>query len=500
MNQPFLNTARMAAIAIGITACSGDSDIAGIGGSGITSSGTLTGFGSIFVNGVKFETGAATFSVDDNPDLTESDLAIGMRVTVNGTVNPDGVTGTATSVSFDDQLQGPVFSVSAIDADGTGITISVLGTTVRLNSTTTVFDISADISSTFPGPFDFDTIAKDNNVEISGFLNAEKELQATRIELKEPAFVADSSIVELKGKIAGLEPGLGTFNINGVNVDTFSVPAILDSLPGDELVEGTLVEVKGTCGDINCSPINATRVEGQTPGFDDNENVEVEGVITRYVSDSDFDIDGFPVDAAGAKKVPSTLTLGLNKEIEVEGTVVNGRLIATEVKEESGNIKIAATVADGSVNVAAGSFDLEPVPGQTITVKIDSSTQIEDEVGDFDSAALLNDLRNGDYIVVQGYDDGTGTVTACEIEREESADDVILQGRLESIDKNVSVTVLGVTFGIDTKTEFENEADLEIPQDVFIFAAPEGTFIKIKDDLDPSTNGIADEVEIEDLL
>lgn len=92
-----------------IAGCSGDSGIggtAGIGGSGYISSGTITGFGSIFVNGVEFETSSSTFDVDDDNSLSESDLAIGMRVVVTGSVNADGITGTATSVTYDDDLEG----------------------------------------------------------------------------------------------------------------------------------------------------------------------------------------------------------------------------------------------------------------------------------------------------------------------------------------------------------------------------------------------------------
>ena len=101
MKHSILHSAIAAAMAIGLAACSSGSDVAGIGGSGITSSGTITGFGSVYVNGVKFETSSSTFTIDDNPGI-EDLLAVGMRVTVKGTLNADGVSGTATSVSYDD--------------------------------------------------------------------------------------------------------------------------------------------------------------------------------------------------------------------------------------------------------------------------------------------------------------------------------------------------------------------------------------------------------------
>ncbi len=501
MKHSILYSAIMATMAVGLAACSSDSDVAGIGGSGITSSGTITGFGSIFVNGVEFETSSSTFSVDGSPG-TESDLATGMRVIVNGTVNADGVTGTANSVTFDDQLQGPISNVGDIDLDGTSRTITILGTTVKLNNTSTIFDISGAL----PGSFDWDNFGVGNvgnNVEISGFVNSTGELQATRIELKEAPFVPNSSIVELKGAIAGL---VGTsFTVNGIDVNASS--AAIDDLPSG-LAENALVEVKGTCSDTNCNPINATRVEGQSPDFDDNDDVEIEGLITRYVSDSDFDVDGFPVDASGSgvERIPPTLTLAVDKEVEVEGTVVGGTLIATKIKDEGGEIKIAATVV--AANSAAGTFDLVPVTGEpAVTVMIDTSTQIEDEVGNFNSAALLDNLSLGtDYLVVEGYDDGTGmnTIIASEVERE-LPDDVIMQGVITEFSLGSgsdSVTVLGVTIPFSTNTDFQRADDTDYPDAAAFFAdvTLNSTLVKVKDKLSGGGNtpvGTADEIEIE---
>ncbi|MGB5455735.1 MAG: hypothetical protein WBO18_07160, partial [Gammaproteobacteria bacterium] len=137
MKKSFIYSALTAATAISITACSsGGGDVAGIGGSGVlptggfVSSGTVTGFGSIFVNGVEFETGSSTFNVDGNPDGVEGDLAIGMRVTVTGSVNADGITGTANSVEYDDEIQGPISDLSPPDTDGVNKIFKVFGTTV----------------------------------------------------------------------------------------------------------------------------------------------------------------------------------------------------------------------------------------------------------------------------------------------------------------------------------------------------------------------------------
>ena len=101
-----------------IAACGGGSGgggtvaSGGIGGTGVTS-GTVSGFGSVFVNGIEFETDGASRNVDDETDISngrddDTVLGIGMVVTIIGTVNDDGVTGTAESIEYDDEVEGPV--------------------------------------------------------------------------------------------------------------------------------------------------------------------------------------------------------------------------------------------------------------------------------------------------------------------------------------------------------------------------------------------------------
>ena len=89
---------------LGLSGCGGGgsggiADIGGggIGGTGISSTGTIDGFGSIFVNGVEYETGDSEILLDGQ-SASESSLRLGMVVTVRGTINDDGLTGTAEQV------------------------------------------------------------------------------------------------------------------------------------------------------------------------------------------------------------------------------------------------------------------------------------------------------------------------------------------------------------------------------------------------------------------
>ena len=493
MKHSILYSAITAAMAIGLAACSsGGGDVAGIGGSGVTSSGTVTGFGSVYVNGVKFDTSNSSFSIDDNPG-SESDLAVGMRVTVNGTLIDDS-NGTATSISFNDDLEGPVSNLADVGNDGLIKTFTLLGRQVRISSDTTSFDISG----TVPGPFDFDSIADNNHVEISGFLDANGVMIATRVELKSTNFTHTGTIVEMKGTVENFtDPTFNLANTTGVTIDVSS--AVIDNnLPGG-IVGGAFVEVKGTCSSGACTTINASKVESGLDDFNDNDDVEVEGVITDLTSQDIFEVNGIAVDASNATRIPTSINLVENQEVEVEGSFNGNTLIATKVKDESNDIKVAATVSNPSFS--ADSFQVTPVNGQPpITVKIDKSTEIEDESGVITNPDnVISNLSSGDFVEVEGYLDGSGAIIASEFERETTTDHVIVQGIMESFNAGSTVKVLGVEFQVQQpETEYEDENDATLtPAEFETNTQDNVTLIKVKDRNDRGVPGVADEVEIE---
>jgi len=64
-----------------------------------TSFGTITAFGSVFVNGVEFSTSGATIVLDGNP-AAESNLRVAWWSRVNG--SRSGSSGSATRIEVDD--------------------------------------------------------------------------------------------------------------------------------------------------------------------------------------------------------------------------------------------------------------------------------------------------------------------------------------------------------------------------------------------------------------
>src|SRR5690242_10772242 len=160
----------LAAAMVALAACDGATDVAGIQGTGSPSpaavQGPITGFGSIFVDGIEYSTAAAQITVDGHA-ATEAQLRAGQVVTVNGTQNADGKTGTATQVTFVDDVQGPVTAV-----DLTSNTFVVLGQTVRV-TTATLLDANIQ-------PADVTGLTAGVVVEVSGFRDASGTIVASQ--------------------------------------------------------------------------------------------------------------------------------------------------------------------------------------------------------------------------------------------------------------------------------------------------------------------------------
>ena len=68
--------------------------------------GPITGFGSIIVNGVTYDTSGATFTRDDNPS-SQDDFKVGETVIVKGTIDDDNTNAVAESVELDEIVEGP---------------------------------------------------------------------------------------------------------------------------------------------------------------------------------------------------------------------------------------------------------------------------------------------------------------------------------------------------------------------------------------------------------
>ncbi len=426
----------------------GSADFAGIDRTGGPAFGfafgTVTGFGSIIVNGVHYETDSSTFEIDDSPG-SQDDLSVGDVVLVEATRSSGSTTWNATSVTFDDNVEGPI---AAGSLDATAGTFVVLGQTIITNADTSYDDSFANPS--------FAGLSAGQIVEISGFVNADGAIVATRIEPK-PL----STEFEVTGLVSAHNSGAMTFMINALVVDYSSAASIRD-FPGGVINDGDLVEVKGTAFDAGSTTLTATDVEfkgGQIQG-NAGARVEIEGLITRFASQSNFDVSGVTVDASNATFEGDVGNLGLNVKVEVEGSLNdNDVLVATKVDVRRAKL-IRVEAAVDSVDPSGNTFVT-----LGITVEVDALTRMEDK--DFDVEPFtLGDLNPGDVVRMRGSESSgsTADVLATLLERDDRSD-TELQGFVDTA-ADPLITILGVQ--IDTSgAVFRDENDAPMTRQTF---------------------------------
>ncbi len=474
-------TTLAAAITTTLVACGGGGGLAGIGGSGFISSGSVTGFGSIFVNGVEFETNSASFDIE-GVSGSQDDLVVGMRVKVSGTVNPDGVTGTATRVEFEDQLEGPISSACTEDADLENKTCAILGVPVIFNAVDTVF-VGAGAS--------YNTLSQNDEYQISGFFDDAGNLRATAA-VKKGVFVMGNQ-VEAKGIISNLVANTFTLSIGNTTLSIDANNADLSQAPGG-LADGQFVEVKGNLTNATDTTFTATLVKLEDNNLDEGAEVEIEGIITRFADTSDFDVDGQAVNANSAVTTPANLALHSGMKVEVEGAISNGVLNASKLQLRAGEVRIQAMAS----NPTATSFDLT-VNGQTITVVVDTSTRMDNKQATESFAQAIANL-DGQFLRVRGIESDNDTVIATRV-RIDTLDDTILQAVVDNQSQGASITLLGITMAVNNATVFRdinNSAYINGHLDLIGETTNGVSLIKIKDKLSAGvTDGIADEVELQ---
>jgi len=81
--------------------------------------------------------------------------------------------------------------------------------------------------------------------------------------------------------------------------------------------------------------------------------------------------------------------------------------------------------------------------------------------------------------------------------RSADPDDSELRGRVDSIDRFVSITVLGIAYGVDGSTQYEDSLEQPFASATDFFdELITGDRIEIKDKV--TANGVADEVSLKD--
>lgn len=373
-------------IALGIAACGGGGGSGGSAGTGVVSKGVITGFGSVLVNGVKFDT-TATSVVSDDTGVSTDALDVGMMVRVSGKLNDDGVTGTATHIEYEDSLQGPAQNLTA-----TGCTI--LGQDVTVTATTI-----------FAGATDLTAVNAGQVLEVSGFTNADGTITASRIEVK------GAGEAKVRGTVGNLDPVAKTFTLTVMPTLEFTVDYSAAAIVPDvaALENGAYVKVKSATAPGG-TELTATKVSVKKSGLDDADKAEVEGPAADFdPALKTFTVNGVKVDASGIS-LPTGFADG--SMIEVEGPLSNGVLTAVECKSE--NESEDEQSREGTVT--AKTDTTLTVLGVEYTVS--ATTIFHDDSAAQDRLLNLATIAINDTVEVDGYlDPATNKTIATMIER-----------------------------------------------------------------------------------
>ena len=464
--------------------------------------GRIDAFGSVFVNGVEFETSKASFNVRGASAANDSALSVGMVVRVKGSDDGNGH-GSATEVRFDAEIEGPVTDVAVDATDATIKHFKIFGQDVLANATT-VFKAEGG------GAYAFADLANGDHIEVSGDFDG-TTLIASFIEKK----AATDTTFEVKGTISGLS---GTkFVLTLKSGSTLNVT--LDtgvSLPAG-VQDGSLVELHGTIPDAT-KPLEflATRVD--TEDHDDfdgdgkgeqEDHADLGGVLA--LDGTTWSIRGTTLKFSSSTQYrPSTLAAAITDgsaaglRVHVRGAIVDGVLNVDRIRadgradgngalrleglvqsvNDGSSAKSAVTAMAATTGPTTITMSFPPAQG-TIDVVIDPQTLMMDD-DKFTGTKLSSLVPGVSFIQVRAHvDTTTGAIVANSLHIEDHMQSYEVSGPVDTggYVAGVSISVLGVKFSIDASTKLMGGT----PDDK--------TFVDVKD---ADRNGFADTIGLED--
>lgn len=462
MHAP-LRLITMSLVAVLLAGCGGGGPLAGIDRLGI-SSGPVTGFGSVVVNGVRYEVPAGfEVSISGTPG-GQADLQVGQQVTVRWQTNPNGTSRIAAGIEFNPDVGGPVTAGSQDAAAGT---VVVLGQTVRVSAATS---FGSDLDG-------FAGLTNGRAVTVSGLRDSTGAIRATRIDPR------STGALEVRGVATDVTAAI--LRIGNLQVDYGAA-----SLPAGPPANGDLVQVRGTTVNL-LGRLVATVVAVQddfgtlATGRDD---AELEGLITAFTTPGAvFRVGGARVRVTAQTQFESgrsATDLANDVGVEVEGSVdANGVLVAREIDFKSfdadgdgdddelegrvaGDVTARADAAVGTVLVAG------------VTVTVSAATRLEDK-RDRQRPFRLADLDIGDFVSVRGRPGSGATLAAAILEREAASSTGRLRGPANAI-ALPGLTVLGVpVVTVAGSTQFRAPDGTALTQAAFFAAIAPGTEVAV---------------------
>ena len=297
-----------------LTGCGGGgSNVAGApgtGGTGIGVQGPITGFGSVIVNGTKYDDSYASVYLDGAPSSSPY-LRVGMVANISGSLNTGGTSGRASRIDVWSIASGVV---SAVDI--TGSTFSMFSKMGVIGST-----FSTDTATSFDGLTDLTAISVGTPLTVWGVQTSAdaSTWRATRAKLlgQSPVTTVSTGLFNANTKM-----------LNDMQLRDLSGTYLIDLVDQLLRVEGNFDSITNVL-DVTSKPVPiAAAQQIAATGL-----IEIEGVVTAFTSATDFYVGITRVDASKA----ANSGVGPNSSVEVTGSMKNGVLIASKVEVKSGS-------------------------------------------------------------------------------------------------------------------------------------------------------------------
>lgn len=267
----------------------------------ISSFGVISSPGSVSINGVRYDTNAASVTMNGQAAFP-ADLRAGHVVALQGNVEEGGLRGSAHRIDYQAAVIGPVEAV-----DPARQRAIVLGQTV-VSDADTAYDqriATGDLAG----------VAIGSRVQISGLLNADGQIVATRIEPAEA-----NAALQVSGRVAAVDLANQLFRLDRLTIDYGSTLVI--DLPGGMPAEGDVIVVRGSL--TNGLLIAQTITGLPDPGFGTpDRRVHASGWVTRLAAANEFEVNGQPVSTSSSTVFVNgtAADLGANVLVTIDGRV-----------------------------------------------------------------------------------------------------------------------------------------------------------------------------------
>ncbi|NTV94145.1 MAG: hypothetical protein HGA75_01865 [Thiobacillus sp.] len=362
-----------------LASCGGSFTTAGGGvGTGGTGIGTVTGFGSLIIDGNTYSSATAEYwegnEQEESAQVSALSVALGQQVQI---LTDDQ--GNPTTVVVEPTLIGTAQNVTAS-------TLTVNGVAVRVNGNPLAGPVTY-----YAGLSGMAALADGMKVEVHGLYGVGADgpyVLATRIA----QLPSTSMATRITGVVANLNPGAGTFRIGSM---TILYGGATKLPPGVTLANGQLVNVWSpnapVGGQLSAEAIRIRSLYGIT------DSAIVAGLVSDLAG-SQFRVSGIAVDASAVGLAATVQSLRQGDYVVVGGQVDTGtdRLIATSIRTTATTaVELKGTVTEF---VSAGNFLVRGVAVDATSATIAGGA-----------------LANGAYVEVHGQVQGN-TVVASAVE------------------------------------------------------------------------------------